>query len=155
MKRLTSVSYPEMTLDFCTEVEYLARDFCPGLQKHNRLFEYEETGLTPEQVTALKQELIDERHRHDLLQDFEVAEAQKLADMKEKLRWIPVTERLPEQDGQYLCNYRFGKYRDMTFTRVLDYYATDEVPHFQHTLGDSTMKVTHWMPLPKPPKEER
>ena len=67
-------------------------------------------------------------------------------------RWIPVTERLPKKDGQYLCNYHFGKYRGMTFTSVLDYYATDSVPHFQHTLGDTTMKVTHWMPLPEPPK---
>lgn len=68
-------------------------------------------------------------------------------------KWIPVSERLPERDGQYLCNYHFGNHRDMTFTRVLDYYATDKVPHFQHTLGDTTMKVTHWMPLPEIPKE--
>lgn len=69
-------------------------------------------------------------------------------------QWIPAAERLPERDGQYLCNYHFGKNRDMTFTRVLDYYATDKIPHFQHTLGDTTMKVTHWMPLPEPPKGE-
>ena len=68
--------------------------------------------------------------------------------------WIPVTERLPEKDGLYLCNYHFGKNRDMTFTRVLDYYATDKIPHFQHTLDDTTMKVTHWMPLPEPPEGE-
>lgn len=67
-------------------------------------------------------------------------------------RWIPVEDRLPARDGQYLCNYHFGSHCNMTFTRVLDYYATDEVPHFQHTLGDKTMKVTHWMPLPEPPK---
>ena len=69
-------------------------------------------------------------------------------------KWIPVSERLPETDGRYLCNYHFGNHRYMTFTRVLDFYATDAVPHFQHTLGDTTMKVTHWMPLPEPPKGE-
>ena len=69
-------------------------------------------------------------------------------------KWIPVTERLPEKDGHYLCNYHFGEYPKMTFTRVLDYYATDIVPHFQHTLGDGSMKVTHWMPMPEPPKGE-
>ena len=68
--------------------------------------------------------------------------------------WISVKDRLPERNGQYLCNYHFGKHRDMTFTSVLYYYATDEVPHFQHTLGDDYMKVTHWMPLPQPPKGE-
>ena len=70
-------------------------------------------------------------------------------------QWIPVTERLPETDGHYLCNYHFGEYPKMTFTQVLDYYATDIVPHFQHTLGDGSMKVTHWMEipqLPQPPK---
>ena len=50
-----------------------------------KLWEYEETGLTPEQVAAMKQELIDERYRHDRLQDFEVAEAQELARVKAEL----------------------------------------------------------------------
>ena len=73
-------------------------------------------------------------------------------------QWIPVTERLPEKDGHYLCNYHFGEYPKRTFTQVLDYYATDIVPHFQHTLGDGSMKVTHWMEipqLPEPPKGDR
>lgn len=47
-----------------------------------RLKSYEDTGLSPEQVAAMKQELIDERHRHDRLQDFEVDEAQELAKVK-------------------------------------------------------------------------
>jgi hypothetical protein len=71
--------------------------------------------------------------------------------------WISVKDRLPEKDGRYLCNYHFGEYPKMTFAQVLDYYATDIVPHFQHTLGDGSMKVTHWMEipqLPQPPKGE-
>lgn len=71
--------------------------------------------------------------------------------------WISVKDRLPEKDGHYLCNYHFGEYPKMTFTQVLDYYATDIVPHFQHTLSDGYMKVTHWMEipqLPEPPKGE-
>ena len=66
--------------------------------------------------------------------------------------WISVKDRLPEKDGHYLCNYHFGEYPKMTFTQVLDYYATDIVPHFQHTLGDGSMKVTHWMEIPKLPQ---
>ncbi len=69
-------------------------------------------------------------------------------------KWISVKDRLPKKNGQYLCNYHFGEYPKMTFTQVLDYYATDIVPHFQHTLGDGSMKVTHWMPLPEPPTNE-
>lgn len=42
-----------------------------------RLKTYEDTGLTPEQIVAMKQALIDEQYRHDRLQDFEVAEVQR------------------------------------------------------------------------------
>ena len=67
--------------------------------------------------------------------------------------WIPVSERLPEQDGRYLCIYRFNSNTNLTFTSVLDYYATDEVPHFQHMLNNDYARVTHWMPLPEAPKD--
>ena len=68
--------------------------------------------------------------------------------------WIPCSERLPEHDEKYLCTYIFHKHYDMPFVQVLDYYATDKSPHFQHTLGDSGMKVLAWMPLPEPWKGE-
>ena len=68
-------------------------------------------------------------------------------------RWIPVMELRPEQDGKYLCVYSFRTMDDsparMSFPSVLDYYATDPVPHFQHE-GVNEMHVTHWMPLPLP-----
>ena len=68
-------------------------------------------------------------------------------------RWIPVMERRPEQDGKYLCVYSFRTMDDsparMSFPSVLDYYATDPVPHFQHE-GVNEMHVTHWMPLSLP-----
>ncbi len=78
-------------------------------------------------------------------------------DINIPTKWISVKDRLPEKCGHYLCNYHFGEYPKMTFTQVLDYYAKDIVPHFQHTLGDGSMKVTHWMEIPKlpqPPKGE-
>ena len=63
-----------------------------------------------------------------------------------KPKWIPVTERLPDEFAQYLCivirPIRGGGY--VRETRVLwcDYdrsWNCDEVI------------VTHWMPLPEPP----
>lgn len=71
----------------------------------------------------------------------------------ENKRWTPVTERLPEVDEQVLCRYVFGGHEDRPFYQVLDYYAFDPQPHFQHE-GMNGMRVTHWMPLPAPPKEE-
>ncbi len=68
-------------------------------------------------------------------------------------QWIPVYERLPEKMCQCVCRYVFGNNADSPFFQVLWYYANLENPHFQHE-GSMGMKVTHWMPLPEPPKVE-
>ena len=68
--------------------------------------------------------------------------------------WISVEDRLPERDEKVLCYYGFeknGEKHNMRFIGCLDYYAYDENPHFQH--ASTGLFVTHWMPLPKPPKE--
>ncbi len=78
------------------------------------------------------------------------------ADVVERPRWIPVTERLPKEDCQVLVYYGFDRgdgYLGMMFMQVLDYYARDPAPHFQYE-GLNGLKVTHWMPLPPEPKEE-
>jgi hypothetical protein len=80
-------------------------------------------------------------------------------------KWIPVTERLPE-DGEYLaytkCTYgnyvrilRFAKdgrkVNEYDFDRDWEnvWYLYDS--EWGHIAVDS---VTHWMPLPEPPKGE-
>jgi hypothetical protein len=68
-------------------------------------------------------------------------------------RWIPVTERLPGKMGQYVYRYVFGENMDYPFYQVLWYFANLEKPHFQHE-GSMGLTVTHWMPLPEPPKGE-
>lgn len=68
-------------------------------------------------------------------------------------RWIPVSERLPDRNGRYLCRYVFNDHYDMSFEQVISYYATDKKPHFQNEGDGLGMKVTHWMPLPEPPRE--
>lgn len=78
-------------------------------------------------------------------------EVERLREEIKAEKWIPVTERLPDKNEKCLCCYCFGEYYDMPFISVLDYYATEEIPHFQHTRDNNDMKVTHWMPLPKPP----
>lgn len=68
-------------------------------------------------------------------------------------KWIPVTERLPEKMGQYVCRYVFGDNTEYPFYQVLYYYTAVEKPHFQNE-GTLELRVTHWMPLPEPPKGE-
>lgn len=98
-----------------------------------RLAAYEDTGFTPAEV--------------------------------QQIRWIPVEERLPEEQGQYIvfvdgkvttdfycvCNdiKRWLCYDGRLNAFYIDPYSskpTREPPY---------PRVTHWMPLPKPPKEEK
>lgn len=69
-------------------------------------------------------------------------------------RWVSVEERLPISDEYVLCWYAdengkkwhtVGKLQDQNGTWNLDVYLDDQ---------DSDFTVTHWMPLPEPPKEE-
>lgn len=66
--------------------------------------------------------------------------------------WISVEERLPETTTGVLCYYGFdcGGGDLMMFTGVLSYFCYDANPHWQH--ADTGLIVTHWMPLPEPPK---
>ena len=62
-------------------------------------------------------------------------------------RWIPVTERLPERGERVLCYCRANIYEVMKMRTDGDWvYDTNHV--YMHSF------VTHWMPLPEPPKEE-
>lgn len=64
-------------------------------------------------------------------------------------RWIPVTERLPEKGGNYLCIVKSCLFRGATYQMILGY----DKGGFND--GCICMEdVTHWMPLPEPPKGE-
>lgn len=69
--------------------------------------------------------------------------------------WISVKERLPKDERSVLAYYGFGRdgvpNSDMMFTGVLSYFCFDPEPHWQH--ASHNVVVTHWMPLPEPPKE--
>ena len=66
--------------------------------------------------------------------------------------WISVKDRLPEKHDRFICTYKFNSNSEMQFVGVLDYYAYDQYPHWQHE--SAGVIVTHWMPLPQPPKGE-
>lgn len=71
---------------------------------------------------------------------------------QEQRRWIPVTDRLPEKNDRFICSYKFNSNSKMMFVGVLDYYAADTNPHWQHE--SAGVIVTHWMPMPEPQKED-
>lgn len=73
-----------------------------------------------------------------------------------KPHWISVTERLPKDEKDVLAYYGFkhdGVLSDQRFIGTLCYFRFDPNPHWQHE-GQGKLTVTHWMPLPEPPKEE-
>ena len=78
----------------------------------------------------------------------EEAEAERDA-LREKQRWIPVTERLPERDVQVL-----GWYKDNPFSQyrpeVVAWNGNGWVFVYAHRY---VTNVTHWMPLPKAPED--
>ena len=87
-------------------------------------------------------------------------------------RWISVTERFPSQDGYYLVAYKLQTIPPIwqlnVYPFALDLYKTDkfDFPRKKYKgksgfyFYDSEYgycedsRVTHWMPLPQPPKEE-
>ena len=73
-------------------------------------------------------------------------------------KWIPVTERLPEERinpstlyfEYVLCATIWGDVRPFEFGSP---FGCKE-PHFWHRNRLMDEYVTHWMPLPEPPEEE-
>lgn len=65
-------------------------------------------------------------------------------------RWISVEERLPFDSGKYLCKIKCpkGEWIEIDHWDGEDWYSTDW--HDEK----ATEAVTHWMPLPEPPKEK-
>ena len=66
--------------------------------------------------------------------------------LKEKQRWIPVSERLPEKANRVFV------YMKNNYTIIATYFINSHV--WRDDQGSSTSNVTHWMTLPEPPKEE-
>ena len=60
-------------------------------------------------------------------------------------KWIPVTERLPEESGEYLCYC--GEYDGICIVYL-------EILKTKSKWRSNRKRVTHWMPMPEPPKEK-
>ena len=58
-------------------------------------------------------------------------------------RWVKVSERLPEKGERVLCNSIYG---------VQIGWLTIK-GDWQFTNGGSQISITHWQPLPTPPKD--
>lgn len=76
-------------------------------------------------------------------------------------QWIPVTDRLPEEDGDYLtvndCNsvLQFTFFKDGKKTGNYDLFGEKDIwCDYDSEYGFfQCLDITHWMPLPTPPED--
>ena len=87
-------------------------------------------------------------------------------------RWIPVTERLPDSDQEvFLCTREietYGKHHEKKkiYRNIYRGYFDGEewltsychgceyIFKMNEIYPNETIEVTHWMPMPEPPKED-
>ena len=67
---------------------------------------------------------------------------------QEQRRWIPVTERLPEFGERVLCTDGVAVFEQYRVELSCVYGTWD-----RFGMKSPMQEVTHWMPLPEPPKE--
>ena len=91
------------------------------LDSWERLADYEDTGLMPEEIVALK----------------------------ERTRWIPCCERLPEKDGFYNVVMNGGVWGEP------DVWSATSCGFYDGMWDEDGTTITHWMLLPEAPKEAR
>ena len=63
--------------------------------------------------------------------------------------WISVKDRLPDEDDHYLC--WFGSFPLGAFARVCT-WSRNKDAFWCYADNSKWHNITHWMPLPEPPK---
>lgn len=109
-----------------------------------KLMEYEDTGLSPEEVEEV----------NDFVKSQAGTLLKKLNEEQRKHRWIPVEERLPEDNHLVLLSFE-----NFSFLEIGRYVSDDGGGVFYLGVKDDTclsqdLFVNAWMPLPKSYREE-
>lgn len=93
-----------------------------------KLKDYEDTGLSPADVEELRRQ-------------------------QRRYNWIPVEERLPEEDERVMISTRNGVVKEGTYTERYGY--TMRKGFFTENCFEDLQGVTAWQPLPEPYKGDQ
>lgn len=100
-------------------------------------------------------EILDPEHRENYDGMDEVNEACRMGmEALEPTRWIPCSDRLPEEKGCYLVAVKHW-YDGKPVTREAVWNGADWISCEKWIRMEITPRVTHWQPLSEPPKEEQ
>ena len=83
---------------------------------------------------------------HDFF-TFVIRQIRKAPTIEAEQRWIPVTERFPEEWVAVLVWSKFGSHETAVYLGIPGKWRVT----WNHALLEEGT-VTHWMPLPEPPK---
>ena len=117
-----------------------------------KLKDYEETGLSPDQVSELQGET-QEQARAMLERVAKLSDEIERMKGEERQQWITVTDRLPDPESYILVSFENCNLSDIATYRVDDdgsgaFYPGDE----DYTYLSEGLFVNAWMPLPEPSK---
>ena len=132
----------EDTIDYKKLAEALAE----ALEQRNLWIEGEEY----RELVILRMRLSNKVE--SLAEELEAADA-RIAELEEAQRWIPVSERLPEDRVTILAAFNN---REILTAKYYKYYeGFGSVENYWRIEGWHSGNVTHWMPLPQPPEVQQ
>ena len=73
---------------------------------------------------------------------------EQIAELRSAQEWVSVLDRLPEESGMYIVTANDGHAQRVSFVQ---WQKKNRM--WNLTGARSYWRVTHWMPLPEPPKE--
>ena len=95
-------------------------------------------------IAAIKKDIMGGLNYESILKRIPSADVQPV-------KWIPVTERLPDSDTEYVlcCGSKGGMF--VGWAAIKSYDGSGKCTGFQNS--GKGRSFTHWMPLPEPPKD--
>ena len=67
---------------------------------------------------------------------------------QDERRWVPVTERLPDSDGFYIVVMNGDIWGEP------DVWSSTACGFYSGKWDEDDATISHWMPMPEPPKED-